>query len=163
MSRDLNLSIPGAPNFKYIDFVKSDTAIRKGINNIPTEEQWKSIELLATKILQPIRNKFGAIRITSGFRSVELCEAVGSNSNSNHSRGEAADIEPLDPKVKLIDIANFIVQYLDFRELILEFFPDGWCHVAYRSDANIKEIKLKDDHHNYVRMTWEGVQKFYPV
>lgn len=163
MGRDLNSCIPGAPNFKYIDFIKSDTAIRKGISNTPTEEHWKSIEILAVKVLQPIRNKFGAIRITSGYRSVELCEAVGSNSASNHPRGEAADIEPLDSKVKLIDICKFIIEELDFRELILEYFPEGWIHVAYREGGNEKVIKLKDKNHNYVRMTWDGVQKFYPV
>jgi hypothetical protein len=56
--RNLNSKIPGAPNFKYREFIKSDTAIRKGIDNIPIDEHWENIEKLAVNILQPLREIF---------------------------------------------------------------------------------------------------------
>ena len=159
--RNLNSKIPGAESFTYKEFVTSETAIRRGIKNEPNEEQWKAIEELARNVLQPIRNKFGRIRITSGFRSVELCNAVGSNANSNHARGEAADIEPLESNVKLIDILEFIHNELNYRELIAEFFPDGWVHVAYRKNGNEKILKLKDNKHNYDKLSLDEIKKIY--
>ena len=149
MSRNLNERIPDAPNFIYREFVKSDTAIRLGIDNTPNEEHWKCIEILASRVLQPIRNRFGRIQITSGYRSVKLCKAIGSSSNSNHTRGQAADIEPYSPNVSLVSIIEFIVNELDFRTVILEYPPDGWVHVDYRINGNSKLIKLKDNTHNY--------------
>ena len=159
--RKLSDKIPGAVNFIYNDFVKSDTAIRKGIPNIPSEIEWKNIENLAVKVLQPIRNEFGSIRVTSGFRCVNLCIAVGSNANSNHARGEAADIEPTESNVRMVDIVKFIVNELNFRELICEFFPEGWIHVSYREDGNEKIIKLKDKDHNYNVVTLDFILKKY--
>ena len=120
-----------------------------GIRNEPTETQWQSIERVAAHIMQPIRNEFGPIRITSGFRCVKLCLRVGSSPTSNHARGEAIDFEPVNSRIKLITIIEWIYNNLEFRELIGEYFPDGWIHVAYRPYQNIKKLKLKDDRHSY--------------
>ena len=159
--RDLNAKIPGAPNFRYGEFVKSDTAIRLGIENIPNEEQWQCIEKLAVNVLQPVRNEFGRLTITSGFRSVELCLAVGSSSASNHARGQASDIEPYDVDIPLIFVVEFIHDNLEYRELIAEYFPWGWIHVAYREGGNIKKLKLKDKDHNYRVVDIEYIKKLY--
>lgn len=155
--RDLKARIPGAPNFLYGEFLKSDTAIRLGITNEPNEAHWQAIEKLAVNILQPVRDHFGRINITSGYRSPELCLAIGSYKVvdgkpvvvSNHARGQAADIEPDDPSIPLIDIVNFIHNECDFRELVCEYFPSGWVHVAYREGGNAKFLKLKDPNHNF--------------
>lgn len=146
---NLKDKIPGAPNFTYGEFVKSSTATRLGIANVPTDAQWMNIEQLALKVLQPLRNEFGRIRITSGFRSVELCLAIGSSKYSNHAKGEAADIEPKKDGVTLLHIAQFIHDELDYRTVIAEYFPDGWVHVDYRIGGNLKRLKLKDATHNY--------------
>ncbi len=159
--RNLSSRIPGAPSFIYNEFVKSETAIRLNIVNNPNEEQWQCIEKLAVNVLQPLRNVFGAIKISSGFRSVALCNAVGSNSFSNHAKGQAADIEPYDHDITLMMLANFIHDKLNFQELILEYFPNGWVHVAYRENVNEKEIKLKDPTHNYTRMSWNDIISLY--
>jgi hypothetical protein len=148
-------------NFTYGEFVKSDTALRLGINNTPNQDQWKNIELLVRNILQPVRDRFGPIRITSGYRSVALCIAVGSSSTSNHTRGQAADIEPYDNNIKLIDIITFIDDELEYRELILEFSPDGWCHVAYREGGNNRQLKLKDKNHDYDKIDLDYLQSIY--
>lgn len=161
--RDLNVKLPDAASFRYKEFVRSQTALRKGIINKPNEEQWKCIELLAKEVLQPIRNEFGRIRITSGFRSVKLCEAVGSNRNSNHARGQAADIEPIGSDVKLIDIIEFICNELEYRAVIAEYFPDGWVHVAYRERRNVKRLKLKDKKHNYENVSLNYLKSLYDV
>jgi len=157
----IKITIEKNSDFLYDEFVKSDTAMRLGIKNEPNDIQWKNIELLVNKILQPVRNKFGSIRITSGFRSPELCLKVRSNASSNHTKGEAADIEPFDTKIKLFDILEWIHNNLDYRELIAEYFPGGWVHVAYREGGNTKQLKLKDSKHNYSIVTLDYIRKIY--
>jgi len=161
MLRDLEANIPGAYNFKYKEFIKSDIALRYGIKNEPNEDQWRCIEDLAIHILQPVRNKFGPIRITSGFRCIELCNKIGSNSKSNHTRGQAADFEPFYDDVSLYEIMEWIHNNLDYRELIAEFFPSGWIHCAYREGGNIKVLKLKDKSHNYERVKLLVIAEMY--
>lgn len=161
MLRDLNAKLLMAPNFRYNEFVKSSTAIRLGIKNIPNEEQWQSIEKVAEHIIQPVRNHFGPIRITSGFRCVELCTAVGSSARSNHTRGEAIDFEPFDKKIHLIEVIEWIHLNCNYRELIAEYFPDGWIHAAYRTDQNVKKMKLKDSNHNYTVLSLSKLLKIY--
>lgn len=159
---DLNKKIPGAENFKYKEFVKSNTAIRKGIKNIPNDEQWKNIERLAVNILQPLRDKFGGIRVSSGFRSEELNKSIGGSPTSNHCRGEAADIEPLNDNVSLLDLVEFIYNNLEFRTIILEYPDnDGWVHVDYRQGGNIKRLKLKDSTHDYSIVSLKNLIEMY--
>ena len=80
-------------NFTLSELIKSDTAIRKGINNNPNAEQIEKLKALCENILQPVRDHFGRVKVTSGFRSVDLCLAIGSSSNSQHAKAEAADFE----------------------------------------------------------------------
>ena len=161
MLRDLHAKLPMAPNFRYKEFIRSATAMRLGIRNVPNEREWISIERVAENIIQPVRNHFGPIRITSGFRSVELCRNVGSSSRSNHTRGEAIDFETIDSKIKLIDIVKWIHMNCEYRELIAEYFPDGWVHVAYRLHNNIRKLKLKDSTHNYNVISMQNLLKLY--
>jgi len=161
MLRDLTADIPGATDFTYGELIKSATALRRGIINIPNEEQWVNLETLAVKVLQPVRNLFGPLRVTSGFRCPELCLAIGSSITSNHARGEAADIEPIRRGVSLLSILSFIHRTLEFRELIAEYFPDGWVHVAYRKGANDRYLKLKDADHNYEIVTLDYIVEKY--
>lgn len=171
MLRELRATIPGAPNFQYWEFTKSDTAKRLGIVNEPNEAHWQAIEKVAVNILQPIRNNFGRVNITSGYRSPELCIAIGSyrtingkiTVTSNHARGQAVDIEPDDPTIPLIDIMNFINNELDYRELIAEYFPEGWVHVAFREGGNDRLIKLKDHNHNFARVEMDYINAIYKL
>ena len=66
-------------NFTLSELTKSDTAIRNGINNNPNAEQVEKLKALCENILQPVRDHFGRVKITSGFRSVELCKSKRSN------------------------------------------------------------------------------------
>ena len=121
-------------NFTLSELVKSDTAIRKGINNNPNAEQIEKLKALCENILQPVRDHFGRVKITSGFRSVELCLAINSSANSQHARAEAADFEC--PGVDNAELADWIHKNLPYDQLILEFYTpgepnSGWIHCSW--------------------------------
>ena len=80
-------------NFSLQELIKSDTAIRKGIDNNPNADQIEKLKALCENILQPVRDHFGRVKVTSGYRSPELCHAIGSSVNSQHAKAEAADFE----------------------------------------------------------------------
>ena len=130
-------------NFSLNEFTKSDTAVRKGINNTPNETHLENMKSLCENVLQKVRTHFGkSVRITSGYRSPELCEAIGSSKTSQHAKGQAADFEitGIDNKV----LAEYIIDNLDFDQLILEFYTDGdpnsgWVHCSYKDD-NRKQV-----------------------
>ena len=124
-------------NFTLSELIKSDTAIRKGINNNPNAEQIEKLKALCENILQPIRDHFGRVKITSGFRSVELCEAIGSSARSQHARAEAADFECIG--VDNAELADWIHKNLSYDQLILEFYTpgepnSGWIHCSWIPD-----------------------------
>jgi len=158
--RNLDDFIPGT-NFQYWEFVSSETAVRHNVKNVPNEDQWKSIELLVQKVLQPVRVKFGPIKVNSGFRNAILSALVGSSTSSNHCRGEAADIEPYDDNISLMEMGEFISKNLVFHEFIAEFYPNGWNHVAYRANSKAKVIKLKDNNHHFVKMSFDQIKEIY--
>ena len=122
-------------NFTLSELTKSDTAIRKGINNNPNAEQIEKLKTLCEKILQPVRDHFGRVKVTSGFRSPQLCQAIGSSINSQHSRAEAADFECVG--VDNAELADWIHRELDWDQLIVEYYVpgepnSGWIHCSER-------------------------------
>ena len=124
-------------NFTLSELTKSDTAIRKGINNNPNAEQIEKLKALCENILQPVRDHFGRVKVTSGFRSVDLCLAIGSSSNSQHAKAEAADFECVG--VDNAELADWIKDNLPYDQLIVEYYTpgepnSGWIHCSYISD-----------------------------
>jgi zinc D-Ala-D-Ala carboxypeptidase len=158
---DLESKIPGAEDFRYKEFIKSDTALRKNISNIPSKHHWRNIEKLAINVLQPSRNVFGPIRITSGYRSKELNLEIRGSKNSLHCFGYAADIEPISEGIELMDLLEWIYHNCDFQELIAEFFPLGWVHVGYVEGRNERILKLKDDFHDYEVVSLNYLKDLY--
>ena len=79
-------------NFTLEELIKSETAIRRGINNTPSSSVVENLQQLVTNVLQPIRDKFGPITVTSGYRSAQLNVAIGGSATSDHVLGMAADI-----------------------------------------------------------------------
>ncbi len=128
-------------NFSLRELTKSQTAERKGISNEPSEEHVENLKLLCTNVLQPIRDEWGVVSISSGYRSPALCEALGSKSTSQHAKGQAADFECYG--VDNRELFNWVVENLEFDQAILEFYtgdPDsGWLHVSYNEDGNRKQ------------------------
>jgi zinc D-Ala-D-Ala carboxypeptidase len=133
-------------HFSLSELTKSQTAERKGISNKPTLEHIENLTELCTHILEPTRRNFSKpMVITSGYRSEELCEAIGSKTTSQHAKGEAADFEMfgLDNK----SLAKYIKNNLIFDQLILEFYnqddpSSGWVHCSYNKEENRKEALL---------------------
>jgi hypothetical protein len=128
-------------NFSLRELTKSQTAERKGIDNTPTEEHIENLKLLCENILQPTRDEWGIISVSSGYRSPALCQAIGSVSTSQQARGQAADFEchRVDNKM----LFEWVTNELDYDQAILEFYngtPDsGWLHVSYNKDGNRKQ------------------------
>jgi len=135
-------------NFSLKEMTFSDTAIRKQIDNTPEIEHIIALTNLCCNILQPVRENFKKpIKINSGYRSVELCEAIGSSARSQHAKGEAADFEIYG--LSNLELATWIYDNLDYDQLILEFHdPDedpnsGWVHVSYtRNGVNRKDSRI---------------------
>ena len=132
-------------NFSLIEFTKSQTAERKGIENTPNEIHTIAMEALCHNILERVRSAFAKpVMINSGYRSPALCEAIGSKSTSQHCNGEAADIEIYG--VSNYDLAKYIENNLNFDQLILECWDgvepnSGWVHVSYVDDTtNRKDV-----------------------
>ena len=125
-------------NFSLKELNRSQTAIRKGIENVPDNEQLVSLAILATKILQPCRAQFGSISINSGLRVLELNRAIGSGDKSQHCKGEAADFEAY--SVSNRKLAEWVEGHLHFDQLILEYPGpdprDGWVHCSYKRDGS---------------------------
>ena len=110
-------------NFTLQELIKSDTAIRKGIENNPNADQVEKLKNLCETILQPVRDHFGRVKVTSGFRSEQLCVAIGSSINSQHAKAEAADFEVVG--VDNAELADWIYKNLEFDQLILEYYKVG--------------------------------------
>lgn len=131
-------------NFTLAEMTKSETALRHGIDNTPGEQEIAAMKLLAEKVLQPVRDHFGkGVKVNSGYRSPEVNSKVGGSRTSDHCRGQAADIEI--PGVANYDLAKWIVDNLEFRQVILEFYtrgvPDsGWVHVSFVAEDNKKQV-----------------------
>jgi zinc D-Ala-D-Ala carboxypeptidase len=128
-------------NFTLQEYIKSQTALRQGIDNTPSEEHLESAKKLFEQVVQPVRDNFGITVINSGYRGPALNAAVGGASSSQHCKGEAVDIEC--PGTPNYDVARWIEDNLDYDQLILEFYtpgiPDsGWVHVSYKSEGNRK-------------------------
>ena len=128
-------------NFSLRELTTSQTAERKGISNEPTEEHIENLKLLCKNILQPVRDEWGVVSVSSGYRSPALCEALGSKSTSQHARGQAADFECY--SVDNNKLFNWIVDNLEFDQAILEFYDgdanSGWLHVSYNEEGNRKQ------------------------
>ena len=130
-------------NFSLLELTKSQTAERKGIDNTPSPEHQENLKLLCTHILQPVRDHFNrVVSVSSGYRSPELCTAIGSKITSQHAKGEAADFEIYGLSNK--ELADWINENLDYDQLILEYWKKedpnaGWVHCSYNINANRKQ------------------------
>ena len=81
-------------NFSLAELTASQVAARKGIPNNPSAGQIENLKKLCESILQPIRNHYDApVIISSGYRSPELCVVIGSSIDSQHAKGQAADLQ----------------------------------------------------------------------
>jgi hypothetical protein len=126
-STDTQLS----PNFKLWEFVVSETASRRGINNTPQQKHINRLRTLCEEILEPARQALGPLRINSGYRSPSLNRAVKGSKTSAHMQGYAADVNPL--RVSKMEFAKWVKNNCEFDQIILEFgtpSEPAWIHVS---------------------------------
>lgn len=134
-----------SPNLSLAEVTKSATAIRNGIANTPSVTHLIALKAVANNIFQPLRNHFGVpIAITSGYRSEALNDFIGGSKKSQHSKGEALDIDgDVFGKVSNPEIFHYIKVHLDFDQLIWEFGNDenpDWVHCSYKEEGNRREV-----------------------
>jgi zinc D-Ala-D-Ala carboxypeptidase len=139
-------------NLVLAEVIRSETAKRKGISNMPTPEHIENFKKLAENVFQPIRDHFGVpIHISSGYRSKALNKAIGGSLTSQHCQGEAIDIDMDGTSITNKQIFDFIKDNLVFDQMIWEFGTDknpDWVHVSYESTGKqrkqiLKAVKIK--------------------
>ena len=121
-------------HFDYEELIASDKAKLGGIYNVPDDRQAACLALLAVEVLEPARQAYGKpIQVTSGYRSERLNKAVGGKPNSQHLRGQAADLV-CDDLDALYDIIHELGVY---DQLLLESNGKSkWIHVSFNPDGN---------------------------
>ena len=136
MNRNEKLS----EHFTLGELIRSSTAERKGIDNMPPDEIIPKLKRLCMEVLEPIRIHYGVpFRPNSGYRCEVLNKEIGGSSKSQHCHGEAVDVEI--PGVSNYDLALWIEENLDFDQLILECYrsgepSSGWVHISLKSKAD---------------------------
>ena len=135
-------------NLSLKEVIKSDTAIKNGIDNNPTEEHIKARKTIANEVFQPVRDYFDVpIYVSSGYRSKALNSVIKGSATSQHCKGEAIDLDAdVFGGVTNKEIYNYIKDNLDFDQLIWEFGTDeepNWVHVSYTSKMPNRKMLLK--------------------
>ena len=160
-------------NFTLAELTKSNTATRLSISNTPDKEGIHKLRLLATELLQPLRNAVGPLRVTSGYRSESLNKAIGGSNKSQHTKCEAVDLQFVKRgSMDNMRIFNAIVTLgLDFDQLILEFGgataekdsdnPD-WIHISWKIKENRRQILVayKDENN---RTKYRPKKNYYAI
>ncbi len=134
-------------HISYKEATFSQTATRKDIDNIPSEEVLQRMKTVAENIFEPLRAHVGGpIKINSFYRSIMLNTAIGGSKSSQHTRGEAIDLDDTLGCMSNKDMFTFIKDELDFDQLIWEFGDNenpAWVHVSYVSPENNRRRILK--------------------
>ena len=119
------------------ELIRSETAKRNGISNMPTPEHIENLKAICEHIFEPIRAEFRVpIYISSAYRSKALNQAVKGSATSQHCKGEALDLD-MDGHSHSVtnkDIFDFIVDKLPFDQVINEF-DYAWVHVSYKRNG----------------------------
>ncbi len=124
-------------NFSLKELTYSQTAVRNGISNLPNDEQLVALTALCQRVLQPCREKFGTISISSALRAEALNSLIGGSKTSDHCHGRAGDFEVRSETVSNPELAGYIKDNLEFKQLILEFYSkdegpnSGWVHCSF--------------------------------
>jgi hypothetical protein len=134
-------------NLSLAEVTKSATAIRKGIANTPTATHLIALKEVSKNIFQPCREHFGKpLAVTSGYRSEALNEAINGSKRSQHSKGEALDLDAdVFGGFSNAELFNYIKNHLDFDQLIWEFGNNNnpaWVHCSYKTQGNRNEVLI---------------------
>jgi zinc D-Ala-D-Ala carboxypeptidase len=128
------------------EYIKSDTAKRKGISNEMSPAHLENAKILAAKVFEPIRVHFNKpIFLSSGYRSEALNSVIGGSLTSHHCMGMAMDLDQDDRGTGVTNrmVFDYIKNNLNFDQLIWEFGDDqnpDWVHVSYVGPGNRKQV-----------------------
>ena len=116
----------------YKEATRSNTAVRLGIKNEPNDVELTAMKLVAEKVFEPLHEWYGKpITVSSFFRSSKVNKAVKGSLTSQHTKGEAIDIDTQNDNTKLF---MYIKDKMAFDQLIYEFGDDknpAWVHVSF--------------------------------
>lgn len=135
-------------NFTLEEVTRSNTAKRLGIKNEIPEEHLENMQYLIDNLVQPIRDSIGPIRVSSGYRSKELNRAIGGSFKSQHSKGQALDLQFWQNGKMMNElIFDWIIDSnIEFDQMINEF-DFCWIHVSLKKENNRKQVleAIKDE------------------
>ncbi len=125
-------------HISYKEATRSNTALRKGIENIPDVEELENMKLIDEEVFEPLRKWVGGpIKINSFYRSPELNVAIGGSKKSQHCHGQAIDIDDTYGHRSNASMFKHIRYNMDYDQIIWEFGDDknpAWVHVSYVSE-----------------------------
>ena len=148
-------------NFSLNEFTKSVTAIRNGLDNEPTKEHIRNLQLLAKFVLQPLRDALGKpIRITSGYRSENLNKLIKGSKKSQHCKGMAADLQfKVDGVMNNKMIWDKVIELeLPFDQMINEF-DYSWIHISHNHEHNRKGLLEAYKQNGKTKYKWHKIEK----
>ena len=134
-------------HISYKEATRSNTALRRGIENIPDVEELENMKLIAKKVFEPLRKWVGGpIKINSFYRSPELNVAIGGSKKSQHCHGHAIDIDDTYGHGSNAYMFHHLRYSLDYDQIIWEFGDDknpAWVHVSYVSEEKNRHMCLQ--------------------
>lgn len=133
-------------HISWTEAIRSNTAKKHEIENIPNQSQIVNMKSIAKNVFEPLRTWANEpIRINSFFRSPELCIKIKSKPTSQHTKGQALDIDAMGQKTNA-ELFEYIKDNLDFDQLIWEHGdsenPD-WIHISYVDKLNNRNRILR--------------------
>lgn len=136
-------------HFRLSEFTRSAVAIRYDIDNTPDIEDIEALQCLCIHVLEPLRKKFGVLKITSGYRSPMLNAKVKGAQNSQHMKGQAADLFVSSNEVAR-KYYDFIRENLEYDQLLLEMktvrgLGRVHClHVSYNNEGENRKQAISN-------------------
>jgi hypothetical protein len=132
-------------HFKLEEMTVSPTAKKLGLSNTPTPEHIANMKYCCEKILEPVRAKFGPVKINSSYRAPLVNKAVGGSKTSQHVNGQAIDFEV--PGVDNKKVADWVADNLEFDQVILEFYTagdknSGWVHASIKKVGKNRKQRM---------------------
>jgi len=130
-------------NFVLSEITRSNTAKRLGISNEPKKEHLKNLQRIITDIIQPMRDDIGPIRISSGYRSPSLNRAISGSNKSQHTKGQALDLQFWkEGKMCNKEVYDWVLENdVEFDQMINEF-DFSWVHLSLRESKNRKQVLI---------------------
>ena len=130
-------------NFVLSEIIRSNTAKRLGISNEPKKEHLKNLQRIITDIIQPMRDAIGPIRISSGYRSPSLNRAISGSNKSQHTKGQALDLQFWkEGQMYNKEVYDWVLENdVEFDQMINEF-DFSWIHLSLKESKNRKQVLI---------------------